>query len=213
MAGTGDRAHLVSSYMIVYEIDEVELVDAYADYTQKYWWLSLVVGILAILYGAFLFSYRDLSLFLFAVFLGAFLVGWGILKTIDAAANPDDRWLHVVISLIVIGAGVLTLVWPEITLRVLEIVLAWFLVIWGIVDLVRSISNTDRDWWWLWLIRGIILMGLGCWALAHPGGTLRLFVAIFGIAVVVFGIVDVIGAFHLRKFKSRWERQKRAAGL
>ncbi len=194
--------------MTYVEVDDVAIGDAFAEYARRFWWLNLVLGILAILFGAFVFSYKEATVFIFAVFLGAFLLGWGVFKTIDGFGQPSARWLYVAYGILVVGAGILTLAWPQITVRVLEIILGWFLVLWGTLDIIGAGMHTERDWWWLRLIRGIIVIGLGIWALAQPGVTTRILIAILAISAVVFGIVELVSAFRLRKFPELWEDAK-----
>ncbi|MGH9205442.1 MAG: HdeD family acid-resistance protein, partial [Acidimicrobiales bacterium] len=121
----------------------------------------------------------------------------------------SHRWLYVVAGVVSIGAGIIGLVWPGITLLVLAVIIGWTLLFWGVADLVQSLSNRKTvQFWWAILIRGVVSILLGIWALRHPGDALLVFVAVIGIWSVVFGIIEVIGAFEMRHAREQWEALK-----
>jgi uncharacterized membrane protein HdeD (DUF308 family) len=63
-----------------------------------------------------------------------------------AAGRVDSwKWLYVVGGILSIIAGIIALVWPGRTLLVLSLLIAWFLVLKGIVDVVSALANTHRD--------------------------------------------------------------------
>jgi uncharacterized membrane protein HdeD (DUF308 family) len=82
---------------------------------------------------------------------------------------------------------------------VISVVLAWFLVFKGIVDLVSALANTHRDWWWIGLIVGILEFLLGMWAVGYPGRSLFVFVNLVGIYAMFYGFGEIFAAFDLRR--------------
>jgi uncharacterized membrane protein HdeD (DUF308 family) len=58
--------------------------------------------------------------------------------------------------------------------------------------------------WWSFLIRGIIALAFGIIMIAYPSATAKAFFWIFGIFVLVYGLVDIIrGIYRLFK-KEKW---------
>ena len=58
--------------------------------------------------------------------------------------------------------------------------------------------------WWSFLLRGIIALAFGIVMIAYPSATAKTFFWIFGVFVLVYGLVDLIrGVVHLFK-KEKW---------
>jgi uncharacterized membrane protein HdeD (DUF308 family) len=170
------------------------------------WWLFLVLGVLWILFGMFVLSYNVGSLLALAVFAGITFVMTGITQVLAAGRVDSWRWLWVVGGALSIIAGILAFVWPGMTLLVLSVILAWFLVFKGIMDVVGALASIGRPWWWLTLILGIVELLLGIWAAGYPGRSLFVFVNLVGIYAVAYGFTELFAAFELRGLDRRLGR-------
>jgi uncharacterized membrane protein HdeD (DUF308 family) len=170
------------------------------------WWLFLILGVLWILFGMFVLSYNVGSLLALAVFAGVTFVMTGITQVLAAGRVDSWRWLWVVGGVLSIIAGILAFVWPGSTLLVLSVILAWFLVFKGIMDVVGALASIGRPWWWLTLILGIVELLLGIWAAGYPGRSLFVFVNLVGIYAVAYGFTELFAAFELRGLDRRLER-------
>jgi uncharacterized membrane protein HdeD (DUF308 family) len=113
------------------------------------WWLFLILGILWILFGMFVLSYNVGSLLALAVFAGVTFVMTGITQVLAASRVDSWRWLYLIGGALSIIAGILAFIWPGSTLLVLSVILAWFLVLKGIVDTVGALASIGRPWWWV----------------------------------------------------------------
>ena len=91
--------------------------------------------------------------------------------------------------------------WPEPTLVVVSIFVAWYLLIRGIFDVAISLSHTHVKGWWMGLVAGIIAMGLGAWAIGNPDRSVLLFVSIIGIWAIFKGAADLVAAFAYKSLK------------
>jgi uncharacterized membrane protein HdeD (DUF308 family) len=163
------------------------------------WWLFLVLGILWILFGMFVLSYNVGSLLALAVFSAVTFVCTGITQLVGAGRAEGWRWLYVVGGALSILAGIVAFIWPGATLVVISVLLAWFLVFKGIVDVVGALASIGRAWWWVTLILGALELLLGIWAAGYPGRSLFVFVNIVGIYAVFHGFAEVFAAFDLRR--------------
>ncbi len=195
--------------------EQIEAVDDFAGAARRVWWLYLVAGILSVLFGAIVLSFESVTLLTLAVFIGAFLVVWGIAQLAGAIAGREGRWgwLGAIAGLLAVGAGILTFAWPGRTLFVLAVIIGWSLVVWGVFDVVNSLMSTHTRHWWLYLIRGIVSVFLGLLALAWPGVTLVVVVTIFGLQMMIWGVIEIVASFMMRDAKQRWEENKRDLGL
>jgi uncharacterized membrane protein HdeD (DUF308 family) len=72
-----------------------------------------------------------------------------------------------------VAAGILTFVWPSITLYVVSILVAWYLIVFGIIHLVGALAGPKLGWWWWWwtgLLLGVAELVLGCGRCAPGSG-------------------------------------------
>jgi uncharacterized membrane protein HdeD (DUF308 family) len=163
------------------------------------WWLFLVLGILWILFGMFVLSYNVGSLLALAVFAGITFVCTGITQLVGAGRAEGWRSLYVVGGALSLLAGIVAFIWPGATLLVISVLLAWFLVFKGIVDVVGALAGIGRAWWWITLLLGVLELLLGIWATGYPGRSLFVFVNLVGIYAVFHGFAEVFAAFDLRR--------------
>jgi uncharacterized membrane protein HdeD (DUF308 family) len=170
------------------------------------WWLLLILGILWILFGMFVLSYNVGSLLALAIFVGVTCVMTGITQVLAAGRVDGSRWLPLLGGSLSLLAGFVALIWPGATLLVLSVILAWFLVLKGIVDTVRALASIGRPRWWVTLILGILELLLGIWAAGYPGRSLFVFVNLVGIYAVFYGVTELFAAFELRGLDQRIDR-------
>src|SRR4029453_17574435 len=84
------------------------------------WWWYLILGVAWIWYGMFVLSYRVGSLAAVAALVGvAFLFG-GVAQLVGAGRVETWRWLYIVSGILGVAAGIMTFVWPDITLYVVS---------------------------------------------------------------------------------------------
>jgi uncharacterized membrane protein HdeD (DUF308 family) len=170
------------------------------------WWLFLILGILWILFGMFVLSYNVGSLLVLAVFAGVTFVMTGITQVLAASRVDSWKWLYLIGGALSIIAGILAFIWPGSTLLVLSVILAWFLVLKGIVDTVGALASIGRPWWWVGLLLGIVEFLLGIWAAGYPGRSLFVFVNLVGIYAIFYGFTELFAAFDLRGLGRRLDQ-------
>ena len=88
--------------------------------------------------------------------------------------------------------GVLTLVWPKLSLFVLVIMFGVFAVISGITAVVAALRNTEEQGWGFLLIEGILGILAGVVALVWPGITALAFLYLIAAWAILTGIVEIV---------------------
>jgi uncharacterized membrane protein HdeD (DUF308 family) len=88
--------------------------------------------------------------------------------------------------------GVLTLVWPKITLAVLVLLFGIFAVISGITAIVAAVRSHGEPHWGLLLFEGILGVLAGAVALVWPGITALAFLFLIAAWAVLTGILELV---------------------
>jgi uncharacterized membrane protein HdeD (DUF308 family) len=161
-------------------------------------WALWLAGILAIVGGVLLIANPGAGLRLVKVTLGLFLVGWGVLRLVHAftGRRGDRSWL-LLSGICVLGAGIVVLAWPSVTLTAL----LYILVVGGLclasVDLVGAIVDRRRNpRWWLYLLRGLATAALVLVLLVWPGETLTVVRVFAGVLLILWGAATIGEAYQ-----------------
>jgi uncharacterized membrane protein HdeD (DUF308 family) len=170
------------------------------------WWWFLALGVLWTLFGTYVLSYRVGSLAAVAALVGvAFLFG-GLTQLMVAARVQSWRWLFIIAGILAVAAGILTFVWPDITLYVVSILVAWYLVFFGILHLVGALAGPKVHYWWTQLLLGVAELALGVWAVRSWQRSLLTLVTLVGVWAIFHGVAEIFAAFTLREAGKRAER-------
>ena len=170
------------------------------------WWWFLTLGVVWTLFGAYVLSYRVGSLAAVAALVGvAFLFG-GVTQLVVASRVRSWRWLFIVGGILGVAAGITTFVWPAITLYVVSILVAWYLIIFGIMHLVGALAGPKLGWWWTQLVLGVAELALGVWAVRSWERSLVTLVTLVGVWAIFHGVAEIFAAFSVRETGRRAER-------
>jgi uncharacterized membrane protein HdeD (DUF308 family) len=170
------------------------------------WWWYLILGIASVWYGTFVLSYRVGSLVAVAGLVGvAFLFG-GVGQLMAAGRVESWRPLLILTGILGLAAGIMTFVWPDITLYVVSVFVAWYLIVFGIVHVVSALSGPKGSWWWTQLLTGAAELVLGIWAVRSWQRSLLTLVTLVGVWAIVIGVNEIFAAFSLRDAGKRVER-------
>ena len=170
------------------------------------WWWFLTLGVLWTLFGTYVLSFRVGSLAAVAAFVSvAFLFG-GVTQLVVAARVQSWRWLFIIAGILGIAAGILTVVWPAITLYVVSVLVAWYLIVFGIVHLVGALAGPKLRYWWTQLLLGIAELVLGVWAVRSWQQSLVTLVTLVGVWAIFHGVSEIFAAFSVRQAGKDAER-------
>jgi len=169
------------------------------------WWWFLALGVAWTLFGTYVLSYRVGSLAAVAALAGvAFLFG-GVTQLAVATRVQSWRWLYVVAGILGVAAGILTIAWPAITLYVLAILVAWYLIIFGIIHLVGALAGPKVGYWWTQLLLGVAELILGIWAVRSWQSSVLTLLTVVGVWAISFGVAEIFAAFSVRQAGRRAE--------
>lgn len=173
---------------------------AVADAYSRTWWLWLIAGILWLILGFMVLSLRPASITACVIIIAiAFWLGGLTMFALAIVLEGGWRWLVIIGGVFAMGAGLAAIVWPEPTLVVISVFVAWYLLIRGIFDLCIALTHTHVRGWWMPLIAGIVGIGLGAWAIGNPDRSVLLLVTIIGIWSIFKGVADLMASFEYKR--------------
>ena len=162
------------------------------------WVVNLLVGILFVILGFVVLSYETASLTVVSVLVGVSFLLQGLGWLAVGAVVREFRWVWILSGVIGIVAAIISFAYPDETLRVLSLLIGWFLLVAGVLDVVSSLANRAADLWWLTLVSGIVMFGLGAWAVREPDRSVILLLTIVGVYCLIRGVTELFWAFRLR---------------
>jgi len=199
-----DDEQLVVQEQVTVSRREARRLDHEAAWAAHNWGWVLGLGIVALVLGIVIASHAFSSLHALIWLSGLFLLFWGIAQVMTLGRGGDRR-THLLAALVTIVGGIVLLVWPGETARVAAVVAGITILVWGIVRGVSSWrqahSLRGHD-----LITAIALVVLGVVMIVWPEGTITLVGILIGVGAIVWGIITIAAAFHLRALGRRWER-------
>lgn len=172
------------------------------DALARNWWLILLRGIAAVLFGLLTFIWPGLTLVTLVLLYGAFSLVDGIFSLIAAVKGgaPMPRWWLALVGLLGIGVGVITLLWPQITGAVLLLFIAGWAIASGILQIIGAINlRKEIDGEWLLIASGVLSVLFGILVIMYPGAGALSLALVIGAFAVAYGVLLIGFALRLKK--------------
>jgi uncharacterized membrane protein HdeD (DUF308 family) len=169
----------------------------------KNWWMLLLRGVAAIIFGVLAFAWPGMTLLTLIMFYGAFALIDGVLAVVAAITGgaPAPRWWLAIVGLLGIATGLLVFMMPGLTALVLLYFIAGWAIATGVFQIVGAISlRKEIDDEWYLILGGVVSVLFGIGVMMAPGAGALALLWIIGIYAVVIGVIMVGLAFRLKKF-------------
>lgn len=166
-------------------------------------WVIIIRGILAILFGIILLAAPAAVAIAIAIFIGAWLIVDGVLTIINAntARKSGLSWgFELASGIVYVIAGLLIAIAPLSFAVISGVFILWMLAVGMLVRGIFSLASKSFKGWskTLGVIDIIFAVVLGIVLFASPGGALEALVWVVAIYTIVFGIFLIIMAFMAR---------------
>jgi uncharacterized membrane protein HdeD (DUF308 family) len=175
------------------------------------WWLVVLRGIAAIIFGILAFVWPGITLLVLVLFWGAFALIDGVLSLAAAimGGNPAPRWWLAIVGVAGIVAGALTFLIPGLAALVLVTFIAAWAIVLGVMEIYGAIKlRKEIEGEWFLILSGVLSVVFGLVLLWRPGiGALAL-VWVIGAYAIILGIIYVAFGLKLRKFKPAESMQR-----
>ncbi len=172
-------------------------------FLSRYWWVFLVRGIAAMLFGILAFALPGITLASLVLVIGAYMLVDGALALWAAVTGQtaiENRWLVGLQGVLGVAVGVLTFLMPGITaIGLLVFIVAWALAI-GVLQIVAAIVLRKEIEGEFWLgLSGVLSLLFAILVMANPDqGAIAVIWAIGAYAIVV-GAMLIAFSLGIRK--------------
>jgi len=173
-----------------------------AEEVARHWGIFLFAGITSLVFGMLILGI-DWSVDSLATFIGVLFILQGASLAITPPLDGTGRSSNMGAGLIAAAAGVALIFWPDKGLRTVGVFVGIFILCYGVLHIVGSLSNRHVPNWWVMLIVGVIEVPIGIWAMRRPGQTIAVLVTLMGAWAVVTGIYQILTAFEVRKLPAQ----------
>jgi uncharacterized membrane protein HdeD (DUF308 family) len=175
------------------------------------WWVLLIRGLAAILFGVLTWMRPGLSLATLVLFFGAYALVDGLFAMWAAIAGRHEHehwWVLLLEGLTGIGIGLLTLVAPGVTAFAILFYIAVWAIARGMLEIVAAVRlRKEISGEFFLILGGLASVLFGFLLMARPGaGALAVLWLIAGYAVI-FGVIMVLLAFRVRSLAHRLEEK------
>jgi uncharacterized membrane protein HdeD (DUF308 family) len=166
------------------------------------WWVLLLRGIIAILFGFFAIARPHITLAALVLLFGAYVLVDGIFSIVGAIGgwqHREDRWLLLLEGILGIGAGLITLRAPFIT----TVALVFFIAVWamatGILKIVEAIRLRKEISGEFWLaLSGIASVIFAFLVMLRPAAGALAMAWLIGWYALFLGVTLVVLGFRVR---------------
>lgn len=103
-------------------------------------------------------------------------------------------WVSALAGVLVILFGIAALFWPGITLATFVVLFSAYVLIAGVVAIVRGFMSIGdkKSMWWAYLLFGLVALGVGVYLVRHPGVSFATLILLVGFTFIIQGVVDFI---------------------
>jgi uncharacterized membrane protein HdeD (DUF308 family) len=169
---------------------------------KRHWWVPVIRGIAAIVFGIIAFVYPGLTIATLVLFFGAWVLIDGIFRVIGAighrGSDPDWGW-QIVIGIVGIIVGLLTFHAPQVTALALVVyIAAWALMI-GATEIAFAIKvRREIKGEWFLILMGLASIIFAVLLLWNPIAGAAAVIWLIAWYAVVLGILAIFFGFRLR---------------
>jgi uncharacterized membrane protein HdeD (DUF308 family) len=170
------------------------------------WSVLLIRGICNVLFAFVAFLQPGLTLVALVLLWGVYAVVDGAMSLttgIAARRSGSHHWSLILSGASGLVAGITACIWPGVTLLVLVAIMSAWAVMRGALEIaaaVRLRHILPRPW--LLAVSGATSIAFGVLLLVRPAIALVTLVYLVGAAALVFGILAISLALHLRTFST-----------
>ena len=180
-------------------MEDQEKTEIIENQISKYWYLTLIKGIIMVLLAVLLFTSPADSLLAYVLYIGIGFIITGIAIIVQgiSAKGVLDNWGWVVFGGVMdIFLGYILIAHPGLTVSVIPIMIGFWAAFYGIFLIIDSFSGTGGGL--LKIIFGILILIMANTIIFNPVAFGMTLVIWLGIILLFAGIYNIINSFSLK---------------
>jgi uncharacterized membrane protein HdeD (DUF308 family) len=166
------------------------------------WWVLLLRGICMVIVGLLAIAWPEITLLTLVILYGihALIDGIGsIALGFSGEAKGAAWWEMILVGVLGIGAGIIALVWPGLTLFVLLVIIASWAIARGVFEIIAAIRlRKVIDDEWALILGGVLSIAFGLLILLRPDAGALAIALLIGSFMMVQGFFAILLALRLR---------------
>jgi uncharacterized membrane protein HdeD (DUF308 family) len=170
------------------------------------WALVLLRGAMAVAFAVLAFLWPDVTIASLVLLFAAYMLVDGVFAVASGlrAARKNERWIWFVLEGVAdLAAGVLALIWPEITVLVFVLVIAAWALVSGLLTLMAAFRlSMSHGRGWL-VLAGIVSLAWGLLLMVAPAAGAVALAWWLGAYALSFGVALLALAWRLRREQKR----------
>jgi len=173
------------------------MVDLRAQFA-RHWWVILLRGLFAILFGILAFAYPGITLASLVMVYGIFVLADGLVALFGGMGN--SLWPSLLVGLVGVAAGLLTFFYPGITALVLLYFIAAWAIVKGVFEIVIAFKLREViQGEWALILAGALSVAFGVLVFLFPQAGALSVIWIIGAYALAFGVLLVLASLKIRK--------------
>jgi uncharacterized membrane protein HdeD (DUF308 family) len=167
------------------------------------WKATLFMGVITLILGIIVAFHPGGSLNVVAVLLGVLAIISGIFQLVRIFDRAEQHRVWLGLSgFVFIVVGVVLIRHLHLTVAIIGLLVGITWIVQGIAALIGAFSGAREGAVW-WGIFGAISLIAGIVVVASPVNSVTVLAALLGIWFIVMGVMEIIGAFLIRRALSR----------
>jgi uncharacterized membrane protein HdeD (DUF308 family) len=169
------------------------------------WYLLLIRGILAVVFGILAFGMPKATILALTLLYGVYAFADGL--TALWVGTKSRAWALALAGVLGLLVGAYAMFYPGITAIALLYVIAAWAIIRGVFEIVTGFQlRKEISHEWALIVGGLFSILFGMVLFANPAAGAMAVIWIIGAFAVVFGLIMIVLAFHLRGLPGRFEK-------
>jgi len=170
---------------------------------QKSWWILLLRGIFAIIFGLIALFSPGLVLDTLLLFFGILAIASGVFLVIDALIVNGNRVLRIIEGILWVIIGILLISQSFVSLEIIMFVIAFWAIVIGIIQVIFSIKlRTVIKNEWMGILNGLFSFLFGILIIINELAGAIAIVFVFGIFTLLYGVTSISLSFRVKGIKA-----------
>ncbi len=169
------------------------------------WWVLFFKGVCAIALGVSAIVWPGITLLSLVFVFATFTLIDGVAAIVLGIRGEKDGtvwWTLVVMGLLAILAGIVSFVYPQITVKVLLAIIAASAIVRGVFELIVAVRlRKELDDEWILALSGLMSILFGGLILYRPDAGLVAIVLLIGAYMIAIGVFAVALSLRFRRMR------------